>query len=44
MDDESISVQQLGRITAYDEEQQPVTLATLWAENPAVLVLVRHFG
>lgn len=44
MSDDSISVQQLGKILAYDENEQTTPLATLWQEKTAVLVFVRHFG
>ncbi len=44
MSNDSISVQQLGKILAYDENKQTTPLATLWKDNTAVLVFVRHFG
>ncbi|MDJ0624160.1 MAG: hypothetical protein QNJ17_14420 [Desulfocapsaceae bacterium] len=44
MTNDSISVQQLGEITAYDEDEQKTTLATMWKEKKAVLIFVRHFG
>ena len=35
---------ELAPLTALDTEKQPVVLGTLWAEKPAVLVFIRHFG
>ncbi len=34
----------LAAMTVLDETGQPVVLGTLWAERPAVLAFVRHFG
>jgi len=34
----------LAAMTVLDERGEPVVLATLWAERPAVLVFLRHFG
>lgn len=44
MKNDSISVQQLREITAYDENEQKTILGTLWKEKKAVLIFVRHFG
>jgi hypothetical protein len=41
---QQIDIEQLGKITAYNESNNPVTLAELWKEHVAVLVFVRHFG
>ena len=34
----------LASMTVLDEHGQSVVLGTLWAERPAILVFVRHFG
>jgi hypothetical protein len=34
----------LGRIELKDWEGKPVSVASAWAERPAVLVWLRHFG
>jgi hypothetical protein len=34
----------LAHATVLDESGAPQLLASLWAERPAVLVFVRHFG
>lgn len=34
----------LGPLTVLDERGQPVAMASLWRERPAVLVWLRHFG
>ncbi len=34
----------LAKLTVLDESGQSVVLATLWAERPAALAFVRHFG
>ena len=44
MSDPTISVEQLGKIRVYDEDEQKTKLATLWAEKTAALVFIRHFG
>jgi len=31
-------------VQVQDTEGQPVRLGSLWAQRPAVLVFVRHFG
>ena len=36
--------EQLRDISALDLDGQPVALGSLWREQPAVLVFVRHFG
>ena len=38
------SVQALGKIEVYNEDNDPVLLSTLWADKTAVLFFVRHFG
>lgn len=39
-----LSVQTLGNIEVYSEENEGVLLSTLWADKIAVLFFVRHFG
>jgi hypothetical protein len=34
----------LADISVQDGKGQPVALASLWRDKPAVLVFVRHFG
>jgi len=34
----------LGSLTVLDERGEKVSVASLWAERPAVLVFTRHFG
>ncbi len=34
----------LDSLSVQDEQGQPVELATLWRDKPAVLAFVRHFG
>lgn len=34
----------IAELAVVDADGQPVALAELWAERPAVLVFVRHFG
>jgi hypothetical protein len=34
----------LGDVLLRDIDGQPVRLATAWADGPAVLVFLRHFG
>ena len=34
----------LAAMTVLDERGEPIVLGTLWAERPAVLAFVRHFG
>jgi hypothetical protein len=38
------SVQALGKIEIYNEENEDILLSTLWADKTAVLFFVRHFG
>jgi len=38
------SVQALGKIEIYNEENEGILLSTLWADKTAVLFFVRHFG
>ena len=33
-----------GRLTALDFDGQPVRLGPLWAEQPTLLVWIRHYG
>ena len=44
MDGKDISVERLSQLGVYDEQGVQVTLAELYAEQPAALVFVRHFG
>ena len=39
-----IKIDEFGAIEVYDESGQSVILSSLWQENPALLVFVRHFG
>lgn len=34
----------LATMSVLDEDARTVRLGTLWAEHPAILVFVRHFG
>lgn len=34
----------LAKMTVLDEAKQSIELGTLWRDQPAVLVFVRHFG
>jgi hypothetical protein len=34
----------LATMTVLDETKTVVTLGTLWRDQPAILVFVRHFG
>ena len=34
----------LGTIALLDEEGHPVSLRSAWADRPAILVFIRHFG
>lgn len=34
----------LATMTVLDETKAVVTLGTLWRDQPAILVFVRHFG
>jgi hypothetical protein len=34
----------LATMTVLDAERRPIVLGTLWRDQPAVLVFVRHFG
>ena len=40
----NIDVEQLGRISVYDQDSGELPLANLWQEKTAVLVFIRHFG
>ncbi len=44
MIDQQVAIEQLGKITVFNEFEHPVRLADLWHEHTAVLVFVRHFG
>lgn len=35
---------ELATLSVLDARGEPVALASLWSERPAVLVFVRHFG
>ena len=37
-------VDALGALSVFDVEGNPVPAASLWAERPAVVGFVRHFG
>ena len=34
----------LGEVTLEDASGAPVQVASIWAERPAILVFLRHFG
>lgn len=40
----SVDTAALGALTVLDVKGAPVTLASLWADRPVVLVWLRHFG
>ena len=44
MDQNQISLVQLGSMTVYDDCDKAIQLSSLWQEATAVLVFVRHFG
>lgn len=44
MSRDTMLVEQLGAVTAYDKDAAPVVLAELWRDTTAVIVFVRHFG
>jgi peroxiredoxin len=44
MEASDFSVQALGEIEVYNEDNDTVLLSTLWADKTAVLFFVRHFG
>ena len=44
METYDFSVQALGEIEVYNEDNDTVLLSTLWADKTAVLFFVRHFG
>ncbi len=44
MSQNNISIEELGSVEAYSEQEKPVRLAELWSEGIAVVVFVRHFG
>jgi hypothetical protein len=44
MIDQQVAIEQLGKITVFNEFEHPLRLADLWHEHTAVLVFVRHFG
>jgi len=41
---EDIPMEMPSGLVAYDRDQQPVLLDSLWTDCPVVLVFVRHFG
>ncbi|MDG1960347.1 MAG: hypothetical protein P8K76_07875 [Candidatus Binatia bacterium] len=40
----SLLERRLGQISLSDDAGMPVRLSSLWADRPAVLLFVRHFG
>jgi len=36
--------EELGSLSLFDEYGKNVTMSTMWEQQPAVLVFVRHFG
>jgi hypothetical protein len=41
---QQIDIKQLGKISVYNESEEPVRMAELWKNHVAVLVFIRHFG
>ncbi len=39
-----VSVQEFGSLNVYDDQDEAVKLSSLWQNETAVLVFVRHFG
>lgn len=39
-----ISVDRLGSLIVYNDLEEEIQLSTLWQDQTAVLVFVRHFG
>lgn len=39
-----VSVQELGSLNVYDDQDEAVKLSSLWQDGTGVLVFVRHFG
>ena len=39
-----IDIIRFGKQIVFDEDNRPVELGSLWQDQPAVLVFVRHFG
>jgi len=37
-------IKELGQLSVFDQNNQPVTLNSLWKDQKTVLVFVRHFG
>lgn len=44
MEAHDFSVQTLGKIEVYNEDNDAVLLFPLWADKTALLFFVRHFG
>jgi len=40
----SVDLTALGQLKVVDSHGQPVEIGSAWAERPAVLVWLRHFG
>jgi len=39
-----IDITRFGNLVVFDEQNHPVELGSLWQDQPAVIVFVRHFG
>jgi len=44
MESNTVSVEDLGKLSVFNEQHESVKLSDLWQEKTAVLVFVRHFG
>ena len=44
MENNTVSVNNLGELSVHNERNEPVKLSSLWKKKTAVLVFVRHFG
>ncbi len=40
----TVDTNALGQLTVVDREGKPIAIGSAWAEKPAVLVWLRHFG
>lgn len=41
---DEVDISEFGKLQVLDPKGVPMDLASLWREQPAVLVFVRHFG
>lgn len=40
----NVSIEQLAPLNVYDQQGAETPLSDLWADQPAALVFIRHFG